>query len=518
MTRTSIPAGHAILGLAVTLVFASCGSERSENSGGSPSLDGSTSDGSTVDSGPDAGTDSEAGPIDSGAGDADASPILHRACTGITDLSGFVVAQEAGTATPDVTSHTVVSGAGPAQLTVGASNLGGGYVNQLIVGGIATGKDLSGPVSSLYGRGCQATLRDALHDGVFNPTQAGANRYAGTVRPITAVGGPAFGLTLPPRPAALMGPGGTTGYDFIQYEDLFADDFPNDGQNSDADGFDDPASAGQAGEVTSPFDFSGSLTNCKDVDLDGDGASDVAISCVRDRYRFAFVREGGDVMKQFGPGTPAWKDKLGAVDISVAAPSGVHPSTPENMAGLERAWSVRIDTDIWVPAHRFYLDATGALVGEARTNAQSDVFFKQTTFFDEKANVKLMADAALPVPKNVVAGSLVVLSDSTDPSLGVALGFYFPLVGVNRDSISAFDCAGSPKYTDARNVMSYVSDNPGRASGKMNLIAHKTTLVGILSPAETDADVYETVEGEVFILVGTPAEIAAAAKAIDQAL
>ncbi|MGC8551148.1 MAG: hypothetical protein ACP5M4_15835 [Acidobacteriaceae bacterium] len=58
--------------------------------------------------------------------------------------------------------------------TLGVSDTGGGYANYLAIG---HGKNL---IAAAYGRGWQPSIRDGLHSGLYNPTQAGVNDPAGT--------------------------------------------------------------------------------------------------------------------------------------------------------------------------------------------------------------------------------------------------------------------------------------------------------------------------------------------------
>ena len=79
------------------------------------------------------------------------------------------------TSDPSVVTHRLKIG----DIEIGFSDQGGGYLNYLDVG---DGKNI---VSARYGRGWQGSLRDELHSGRYNPTQAGFTDFAGT--PVTLV-------------------------------------------------------------------------------------------------------------------------------------------------------------------------------------------------------------------------------------------------------------------------------------------------------------------------------------------
>jgi len=74
---------------------------------------------------------------------------------------------------PSVTTDTLRSG----ELVLGINSNGGGVINYLYLPG--TG-NIFGPQSVKYGRSGQSAMRDALHGGRYNPTQAGFNETLGT--------------------------------------------------------------------------------------------------------------------------------------------------------------------------------------------------------------------------------------------------------------------------------------------------------------------------------------------------
>ncbi len=112
---------------------------------------------------------------------------------------------------PSITTDTLRSG----ELVLGINSNGGGVINYLYLPG--TG-NIFGPQSVKYGRSGQSAMRDALHGGRYNPTQAGFNETLGT--PCTVERG-ADKLVIPARPVALWY--GDCKWDFTEWENIGAD-------------------------------------------------------------------------------------------------------------------------------------------------------------------------------------------------------------------------------------------------------------------------------------------------------
>ena len=146
---------------------------------------------------------------------------------------------------PAVVTHRLKVG----DITVGFSDMGGGYLNLLDMG---DGKNI---VSAKYGRGWQGSLRDQFHGGRYNPTQAGFTDYAGAPVKLVLTNKklsiPSFNLPLYGDPV----------FDFTQHEDLVPDyrGYKDKGK-TDTDGLDE-SELSQDDELRSEFDFEGFYEN-----------------------------------------------------------------------------------------------------------------------------------------------------------------------------------------------------------------------------------------------------------------
>ena len=389
---------------------------------------------------------------------------------------GFEVARQQDLRTADITTHEIRSG----DVVLGISDKGGGYINKLYIPGVG---DIIGKHAARYGRGGQVSIRDRLHGGRYNPTQAGFTDTAGTISVVEQ--GFAGRMTIPARPLALWNGDGQ--YDFTEWEDLAADPYRNDGGDSDRDGIDESSLAGkQAEEITSEFDFAASYRDVRD-------GTRVKIPAFRFEYELRFIRPPAHAIRQFGKGTPAYDSDAEVPDISVRAPAGKHPSTEHSLTGLILSATLRGDKSIWNPTRAFFVGKDGQL-----ELVKLDGSFRRA--FWDRGEVR-----AVP---------LVIFATSDNPRSGPAIGFFHPDSHENRFSVLGRNTKDdSIQYEDARTQGGAMLGNDARTDG-MWLFGVRTEHTGLLSPKETPSETYESLRGESYILVGTPEEILAGANAI----
>src|SRR6056297_1314370 len=112
---------------------------------------------------------------------------------------------------PSITTDTLRSGS----LVMGINSNGGGVINFMSIPGPG---NIFGPQSVLYGRSGQTAMRDGLHGGRYNPTQAGFNETLGTPVVIEKYEDK---LIIPARHVALWY--GDCKWDFTEWENIGAD-------------------------------------------------------------------------------------------------------------------------------------------------------------------------------------------------------------------------------------------------------------------------------------------------------
>ncbi len=242
---------------------------------------------------------------------------------------------------PSITTDTITSG----DMTIGINSNGGGVMNYLSIPGVG---NIFGPQSVKYGRSGQSAIRDGLHSGKYNPTQAGFNETLGTQCIIEKQ---FERLVLPARPVALWY--GDGAWDFTEWENIGPDPY-NDGGNSDQDEIDERQLAGkQNTEVKSEFDYSGFYGDYK-------GKGGIEIACVRHYFEYRFVRPPGHCLSQFGPGLSVYNADQIHPDISNFAPAGTHKAEPYDMSNFLLSWHMRNDVASWDPKYRFVKNADGS--------------------------------------------------------------------------------------------------------------------------------------------------------------
>src|SRR5215207_638244 len=174
-----------------------------------------------------------------------AGPALAQQWTlgGETNRPGPVVVS--GTS-PSTVTHSLESAVGTKRAVIGVNDRGGAYINSVLLYGY--GIDGVNIVIPDFGKGWQGSIRDSLHGGRYNPTQAGFRDLFGA--PVSVV----KDSTLLVRQFAMPLYGDPV-YDFLANETGgVVDVYQNDGGNSEADCPGNEATLDQ--ELRSKFDHS----------------------------------------------------------------------------------------------------------------------------------------------------------------------------------------------------------------------------------------------------------------------
>ncbi len=421
---------------------------------------------------------------------------ISPVCAGLC-LAGSIVAaadfQIVAESDPKVVTHELESGG----LILGISDQGGGYINRLYLPGIG---EVMGTESARYGRGGQSSIRDALHGGRYNPTQAGFSDYAGTQCEVrkTEDGGK---LVVLPRPCCLYRGDGK--FDFTEWENLADDRYREEGGRKDWDTIDETGLKGkQATEVTSEFDYYCTYENRKGWTA-GHDDTEISIPCIRHYFEYRYVRDPGHCIEQHNLG-PLYNPNAGEVtDISNSQPSGVHEATKDDLGIVILSMSIRMDRSLWTPAYVAFVDSSDP----------RDLHFTQRTSKAVPRNVHDNSQLASRTPAYrlpkapQVDVSLFILADSTDPDKEGALGLYYPDGDINRFPVIGVDReSGEPVYKDDRWLQLGLLDTP-RRTGKMQWCGFRGRLLGLLNPTRLPDNQYEAIRGEFYILYGSPRQI-----------
>lgn len=424
---------------------------------------------------------------------------------------------------PGQTTHAISSGG----MTLGVSDLGGGYINQLIIPGKG---DTMGFATDKYGRGGQSAIRDRMHGGVYNPTQAGFSDTAGTSCEVIK-SADSRKLTITARKCCLWRADGN--YDYTRWENFADDGYGTDGGYTDLDLTDEEnLSAKQSGEITSDFDYYGEYE-----DIRGDGSGTIKIACIRHYFEYRFVRDSTAAtspMQQFSKDgqykidengnittTPVCQPGIGKVtDLSYSNPTGSHPANTSNRNDLSAAimvMSLRMDIDLWNPSWFHYSDLAGTLTSVARGTEDRQMTVHAEADRGTGSRYARLSSAVqnlitvTPGP-SVTTAPLLILSDSSDPNATPAIGLYFPKSAINTQQIVGVKADGSTAYTDDRRVQMDLFDNPLRVA-EMHKFGFALDFLGILNPSRVSPTAaYEKLRGECYILYGSPSQIVTNAK------
>ena len=402
-------------------------------------------------------------------------------------------------------THRLVSG----DMTIGISEFGGGFINEISLPGIG---DIMGVQADRFGRGGQSAIRDRLHNLVYNPTQAGYSDPAGTIcRVVPSADDKA--LVVAPRPATLYNGDGQ--YDFNQWENLVADAYKDDGGFSDEDGINENNLVGkQATELTSEFDYYGIYEDILGTTASPYlGTGEITIPAVRHYFEYRYIRDPDHALSQFGPGTSEYKPNNGRVtDFSVAQPVGTHASGPNDIGVMIFSVSVRYDREIWAPPYVGLV--TGSEVGDIRM-LERPPGGTGLTLRDIHYNTSLQS--RIPSPEDVhapVAVPLFMIAETTDIDAQGALGLYYPHSRINQFSvIGANRQTGAVLYEDDRRLQVDLRD-VSRRIPKMSLSGFRGIHLGLMNPTRLPSTQYEAMRSEFYILYGSPREIFENAKRI----
>jgi len=366
---------------------------------------------------------------------------------------------------------------------IGVSDMGGGYVNYFNIPG------LGNVVSANYGRGWQGSIRDQLHSGRYNPTQAGFTDTAGApVRVIQQKDQiiiPAFQMPLFGDPV----------FDFTEHEDLApeAGDY-NDGGSRDKDGINE-AGKTQDDELRSEFDYEGSYKDASDL------TAKYNVSTIQHYYRNTYVRNPGAIL-QFGPaailedGGKVYKPEFIVDDVSKLLPGNQTPGKVDLSKIIFTAYGARLKTSAG------FNTAMWVENGQWQTLDKSKFFGRgnEKTFQIKNPNEK--RNEKFPLLDN----NLLILARGANPNSSMAIGIYAPDNSINTLQTLGRDIkTGDVKYSEDRRTLSTMMFSV--VIEEQIDIRTRYYLTGLMAPNRAKQGIVEGVQHETYILYGTPANI-----------
>ena len=402
----------------------------------------------------------------------------------------------------NITSH---------RATLGVSETGGGYANYLAIG---DGKNL---IAAAYGRGWQPSIRDSLHSGLYNPTQAGVNDPAGTpvhlsLAPSTAGSGrridihtyamglflnPGFNFALPPWVYFSRGTKDTDGLDDgkIPLQDQMRSEFNFSGFFQDASGL--------TNNSIPVFQFEYSMTYARDPGREQIWKRGMPYSAI---YQFGpnATKTNGDPVLR-----PEERKYIGGDHFPARLATNTDLSRGLMDAGVRIVYSAGYHTVMWIDER-----------GQWQTGSLDDQNKIRFTFYSKGSRRRF--------------GSFALLVKGNDPKHSPAIGLYipqssvinkYPIVGIDiktEKQVYAEDRRTSwlmsaerigPADPSEKSIKTYLVDNVS-IENHFTILRPVLRYTGLLAPSHALPGVEERIRCEEFLLIGTPDEIRAAAEQI----
>lgn len=426
---------------------------------------------------------------------------------------------------PTIVSHEISSKG----VVIGFSELGGGYINYLDLG------DGQNVIAPGYGRGGQSSIRDMLHSGKYNPTQAGYRDGAGV--PVELIienseSGPGKRLSIPRYNLPLFNGDGV--FNFVEHENLYSkgDHYAE----GDADGIREPGLS-QDYEVRSEFDYQGYTEDASNL-------VDNQIAAFKHVFFYEYSRNPGmpieegeqpetySAIYQAGKsavkvnGEPLIIEDNRIKDISPSYFSSQQEATDIDFSGIQLSYVLRLTEEADF-THFMWLDQQGEWQSQSNKNVI------RLRMSGDKY-IYLLPSGEIRRPITDTGGSnLLMLATGNDPATSKALALYAPekarnnaqvIEGVHRNT-------GDTEYTEDRRMRTIGLGGPrgGKPGSTKNVegaeipnffwtLGIRKWLTGMFAPNHGDKNVLERLKMEVYILIGTPNEIREATKSIEAKL
>lgn len=387
------------------------------------------------------------------------------------------------------------------KLTFGFSDLGGGYLNYLDLG------DGENVVSPYYGRGWQGSLRDRLHMGRYNPTQAGFHDHAGTPVSLKLTEGK---LTIPKFNLPLYG---DPVFDFTEHEDLVYD-FKGykDHGNSDTDGLDE-SDWTQDDELRSEFDFEGVYEDASK--LGGGGIPILRFYC-----RYIYERDPKAIL-QFGKkakkkdGRSVLDERMRVEDISELLP-GAQKSKDVDLANIIfTGYGFRLFTKTGYTTPMWHEDGEWKEVTRKSVSGRGNEKQFELALSELQSRGKKKKKKS---PTKVLESQFLLWAKGSDPKKSPAIALYCPMKSrFNAKPFVGLDKkTGKEVYRENRNTRSYIFFShviPDQLGVRSRFFQ-----TGMLAPKHGNPNVVEALDHETFVLFGTPDQILNAVKTIEKQL
>ncbi len=439
------------------------------------------------------------------------------------------------------------------KVDIGPNLRGGGYIGYVNV--VKRGSSPSGNIVAYrFGRGWQSSIRDMLHGGYHNPTQAGFNDVAGADAKLSTVTNSLGKVTAVNIRKFTLPLFSNAEFDFTEMEDLAPDDRSDsiDQRASDEDGFNEQkvwASGfkGQDSEVRSEFNFEGSYENISELIT-----AENRIPALRHKFIYEFEGKPKSIQQFSVPGgttntgDPIFSENWFMKSITnspfLTSNGGAPALTASDYSGAILSYGIRVfnSNASYKYKYALYYDTTAKawvnlnlLVSGDRNSLKVQAKHLPDLDASSSMNISVGGSKLSSMAKNSISTApmdsqgLMVMStnDVTRPNSGTAIGLYIPKSKANTVPVAGYAANGTRLYVENRRVASawVPSYNPaqGKIPDQINIV-YRSFLSGLynsdtLTNTKTGV-VAEVTTADVVILFGTPNEILKAAKELETKL
>jgi hypothetical protein len=405
----------------------------------------------------------------------------------------------------------------------------GGYIGYLRVR--PAGGTLSSNIAAFgAGRGVfNASIRDLVHAGENDATQAGYRRLLGTKTTVTQSATNADICVSKCATPFFEDSDHGAGFDFVFKENTYRDGFEEENPPSDADDFNEGAewvNWDASDEIRSEMVFAAKYTNVSNWSENG-------VIAIRRQLYFAYQNEPKAIRQMSVPGGPVFRPgkfalnpssrgiAVGADDWSgVNLSDGIRLFDESTAGGLKFRYRFNFDAN----EHLVYSELEEPVTGEPRMRHYTRILEdyakpeirKGRDECEDGNGLRGKTDdweqATWDFNDNTIA--LQMVSTSSDINSGVAIGLFVPRNATNANPIQGYDRkSGLLKYARNRRIQSMflVARDGQKAPYQTNLV-YRSIYSALYNPTAGSGDIAEAIYCDWVMLFGTPAEILDAAQ------
>jgi hypothetical protein len=429
--------------------------------------------------------------------------------------------------------------------TLGADCNGGGYVDYLNTGYGSFGN----LIAVAYGRGFQADIRDSLHTGFYNPTQAGIQDGLGTPVTLTLASspeGPGGRINIAPYTMGLFLNGGFCFFPLSYYSPNIQNPVPSCNSTSVTDGiFSQELSANISAnqQLSSEFGFQGYYEDASKL---GDNAASIF------KYYFTMPYLGNPGAPG-NPGATLWETPQTSANYSPIykfGPAATYDNNGTTTPVLNTkyegfGYDVSAYSDVANPSSLTSVQLTNTDLGVAQFDAGvrlrlSGGYTNYLTLnsscngWNAPQSVNLTQGGVIvtakiyPIPTSSSCDSVVALQKPSDVNAPI-IAIYFPQTDpVNAQQVTETDVTTGENVSIDRRVFSYLrasayissistrTINGIQSENQFTEIAPVVRVSGLLAPNHAGPNIDESVRSDIFVLIGSPTQVLSALQNMNQ--